>query len=210
MLAEMCQPWHPSHSKAKAGAPCFLQLWIHPLWQRPLSSDWGGRSPSCSSVCIHLSILIFPAAEKVALNAFQNALPASSAWGGFPTKSSGFWICFQWWSALCFKRPRTDGIQPAWWLPSDPDEIISTKCVWFQVSWATFLQVCVIILPSIHAQKEDKFKGSHFSYLLAGDNTNISFQALKRSLWFLFQGSWPETALTPLLRRFLKSISDSY
>lgn len=67
MLAQMCQPWHPSHSKAKAGAPCFLQLWIHSLWQRPLSSNWGDRSPSCSSVCVHLSILIFPAAEKVAL-----------------------------------------------------------------------------------------------------------------------------------------------
>lgn len=159
----------------------------------------------CRESCTH---------AQVPLSTFQNALPVSSAWGGFPTKSSGFWACFQWWSACHFKRPRTDGVQLAWGLPGDPGEIISAKCAWFQVSWATFLQVCVIILPSTHAQKEDKFKGSHFSCLLAGVNTNISFRTLKRSLWFLFQGGWPETTLTTLLRSnievFLKSISDSY
>lgn len=82
MPAEMHQPRHSSHTKAEMGAPCFLWLQIHQLWQRL-------RWQVClsSGVCSHLSIFTFPAAQKVLfipegpLNSVQNALSVTSAWG---------------------------------------------------------------------------------------------------------------------------------
>lgn len=75
-------------------------------------------------------------------------------------------------------------MQPLKWLPCDPSEIISTKCARFQVSRATFIQVCGITLPSAHTKKEEWFKDSHFSSLLAELTQTFHFECLSKVYGF--------------------------
>lgn len=115
--AEMHQPWRPSHSKGKMGAPCFLRLRIHRLWQRPLSRDWGDKSASRSGVCPHLSILTFPAAEKVVLihggHLMLSKMFFQSPWPGedFLQSAQAFESVFSDNLLISSRGPETEGIQ---------------------------------------------------------------------------------------------------